>query len=129
MGNVNQCIENSSEFNSLKSKEEFSLLELEKVLNINANTILKYSTQFKDMLSSQDKFNQKDIDTLILIESMTQSGLDLTQIATNIFEYQQLLKQTLNGTSNNPIKFLESYPQASGLKRPQFKRKKCSQFL
>lgn len=129
MENANECLKNSTSFGNLKQKDEFSIKELEQILNINSNTITEYSNQFKDVLSKQDNFNQKDLQTLIMIQSLKKSGLNLSQITTKISEYHQLLKQTLDGTSENIIKSLESYPQASGLKRPRFKGTKYRHFL
>ncbi|MCO4783663.1 MAG: MerR family transcriptional regulator [Candidatus Cloacimonetes bacterium] len=129
MKNSNAFLKQSSELEGLINKDDYSVTELETILNLKAHTIEKYCSQFKEVLSSHEKFTQKDIQTLLLIESMKNSGLNLSQITNKICEYHQLLKQTLNGTSHNPIKSLESYPRASGLKRPLFKGSKSDLIL
>lgn len=115
MEKVNEQLNKETNFNDLKSKNEFNISELEQILKINAKTIIQYSSQFKHILSSTDNFNQKDVQTLLLIQSMKKNGLNLTQITDKVCEYQQLLRQTLDGTSKNPVKYLVNYPQAKGL--------------
>ena len=104
-----------SNFEFLKLKDEFSIPELESMLDIKANTIKKYSVRYKDFLSSKATYNQKDIQTLMLIQSMTLKGLKDIEIEVKIFEYHQLMKKTMNGTRKTSIKFLKNIPKSSGL--------------
>ncbi|PCJ21098.1 MAG: hypothetical protein COB02_00490 [Candidatus Cloacimonadota bacterium] len=115
MENSNKSTPIQSDFESFKTKSEFNLLELENILNINHQTIRKYCLEFKKFLPVHSNYNQKDIQTLVLIQSMTKSGLPTNEIESKLFEYQQLMKKTMNGTHESPVRFLKNLPEACGL--------------